>query len=54
MAQTTAGTVVQNSLNDQHIQTLTTLNTTVNSLDLFKGLNLQDTLQTALLNSLRH
>lgn len=54
LAQTTAGTVVQNSLNDQHIQTLTTLNTTVNSLDLFKGLNLQNTLQTALVNSLRH
>lgn len=54
LAQSTAGTVVQNSLNDQHIQTLTTLNTTVNSLALFKALNLQDTLQTALVNSLKH
>lgn len=54
LARPTAGTVVQNSLNDQHIQALTTLDTTVNSLDLFKGLNLQDTLQTALVNSLRH
>jgi hypothetical protein len=54
LSRTTAGTVVQNSLNDQNIQTLTTLNTTVNTLDLFKSLNLQSTLQTALVNSLGH
>ena len=54
LAQTTAGTVVQNSLNNQNIQTLTTLNTTVNTLNMFKSLNLQSTLQTALLNSLGH
>ena len=54
LAQTTAGTVIQNSLNNQNIQTLTTLNTTVNTLNMFKSLNLQSTLQTALLNSLGH
>lgn len=54
LAQTTAGTVIQNSLNNQNIQTLTTLNTTVNTLNLFKSLNLQSTLQSALINSLGH
>lgn len=54
LTQTTAGTVVQNSLNNQNIQTLTTLNTTVNTLNLFKSLNLQSTLQAALVNSLGH
>ncbi len=54
LTQTTAGTVVQNSLNNQSIQTLTTLNTTVNTLNLFKSLNLQSTLQSALINSLGH
>ncbi|GAB2547711.1 hypothetical protein [Rhodanobacter koreensis] len=54
LAQTTAGTVVQNSLNNQNIQTLTTLNTTVNTLNMLKSLNLQSTLQTALINSLGH
>lgn len=54
LTQTTAGTVVQNSLNNQNIQTLTTLNTTVNTLNMLKSLNLQSTLQTALINSLGH
>ncbi|MEO7052983.1 MAG: hypothetical protein ABI128_15080 [Rhodanobacter sp.] len=54
LTQTTAGTVVQNSLNNQNIRTLTTLNTTVNTLDLFKSVNLQSTLQAALVNSLGH
>lgn len=54
LTRTTAGTVVQNSLDNQNIQTLTTLNTTVNTLDLFKSLNLQSTLQSALVNSLGH
>jgi len=54
LTRTTAGTVVQNSLNNQNIQTLTTLNTTVNTLNMFKSLNLQSTLQAALINSLGH
>ncbi len=45
------GTVIQNSLDNQHIQSITTLDTSVNSLDTFRSLNLQDTLQSALLNS---
>jgi hypothetical protein len=52
--QTTAATVVQNTLNNQRIQSLTTINTTVNTLDMFKSLNLQSSLQSALINSLGH
>jgi hypothetical protein len=53
-AQTTAATVVQNTLNNQRIQTLTTIDTTVNTLEMFRSLNLQSTLQSALINSLGH
>ncbi len=45
------GTVIQNSLDNQHIQSITTLDTSVNSLATFRSLNLQDSLQSALLNS---
>ncbi len=45
------GNVIQNSLDNQHIQSVTTLNTSVNSLGTFQSLNLQDTLQSALLNA---
>jgi hypothetical protein len=44
----TTGTIIQNTLNNQHIQALTTINTSVNTLNLFKGLNLQSTLSNAL------
>jgi hypothetical protein len=50
----TAATVVQNSLNNQNIQTLTTLSTAVNTLDAFKNMNLQNTLQSALTGSIGH
>ncbi|MEP7186305.1 MAG: hypothetical protein ABI767_10750 [Rhodanobacter sp.] len=45
------GTVIQNSLDNQHIQSITTLDTSVNSLDTFRSLNLQDSLQSAQLNA---
>ena len=48
MAQTMAGTVIQNSLNDQVLRTQTIVNTSVNSLQLLKLANFQDTLQNAL------
>jgi hypothetical protein len=50
----TAATVVQNSLSNQNIQTLTTLSTAVNTLDAFKNMNLQNTLQSALTGSIGH
>lgn len=50
----TGATVIQNSLNNQNIQTLTTVSAAVNSLDAFKNLNLQNTLQSALTGSIGH
>ncbi|MBN3762641.1 hypothetical protein [Burkholderia sp. Ac-20365] len=48
-----SGAVIQNTLNNQNIQALTTINATVNSLGFFKNMNLGDTLNNALLNSIR-
>jgi len=50
----TGATVVQNSLSNQNIQTLTTLSTAVNTLDAFKNMNLQNTLQSAQVGSIGH
>lgn len=46
------GTVIQNSLNDQQIQSLTVINTDVNSMGLLKGINTQMVLSDALLGAL--
>lgn len=48
LAQTMAGTVIQNTLSDQVLRTQTIVNTSVNSLELLKIANFQDTLQNAL------
>lgn len=48
LEQTMAGTVIQNSLNDQVLRSQTIINTSVNSLELLKIANFQDTLQNAL------
>lgn len=47
-----SSTVIQNSLNNQNIQTLTVINTGVNSLSLLKTLNTQVVLKEALLGAL--
>jgi hypothetical protein len=47
------GAVIQNTLSNQQIQALTTINTTVNSLAAFKSLNLGQTLNSALLSAVR-
>lgn len=47
-----AGTVIQNSLNDQWIQTLTVINAGVNSLGLLNAINTQNVLKEALLGSI--
>jgi hypothetical protein len=47
-------TVIQNSLNNQSIRTLTTLNISVNTLQVMHDLNLQNTLQAAQMLSLGH
>lgn len=50
----TAATVIQNSLDGQHIQSLTTIDASVNQLDQFRSARLADVLQTALIQSLGH
>lgn len=49
-----AATVIQNSLDNQDIRSLTTINAAVNSLGTFNDRNLQGSLQAALINSLGH
>jgi hypothetical protein len=49
-----AALVIQNTLNLQHIRSLTVINATANSLELIKSLNLQSTLADALAQSLRN
>jgi hypothetical protein len=43
-----ASTVIQNTLNDQHLVTLTTLSVEVNTLGAFRELNFQDSLRDSL------
>ncbi|WP_157406505.1 MULTISPECIES: hypothetical protein [unclassified Janthinobacterium] len=52
MTQTAAGTVIQNSLNDQVLRTHTVINTSVNSLELLKMINFEDGLRNALSNAI--
>lgn len=52
IAGTTAPLVIQNSLNDQSISSRTVINTSVNSMSLFKAGNFQIGLKDALLGSL--
>jgi hypothetical protein len=46
-----AATIVQNTLNNQDIKALTTINATVNTLGAYKALNLQSTLDRAIANT---
>jgi hypothetical protein len=46
-----AATIVQNTLNNQDIKALTTINATVNTLAAYKALNLQSTLDRAIANA---
>ena len=50
---TSMGTVIQNTLDGQKIQSATVINATVNSLGLLNGLNLQSSMRGALIDSLR-
>jgi hypothetical protein len=51
-SQLAGGTLIQNSLNDQAIQTLTIINTGVNSAGLLKAMNTQAALNDALIGSM--
>lgn len=48
-----AGTVIQNALNDQKIQNITTINATVNSAQMMRAMSVQSAIQQGLVNSLR-
>jgi len=48
------GTVIQNTLNNQNIQNITTINASTNSLNAFREGSLQEALQQAQLQSLGH
>jgi hypothetical protein len=50
---TSMGTVVQNTLNGQKIQSVTVINATVNSLGVLRGLNLGASMRGAVIDSLR-
>jgi hypothetical protein len=47
-------TVIQNNLDNQNLQSLTTIDAAVNGLDNFHSRNLQDSLQAGLIGSLGH
>lgn len=53
MAPGSVGTVIQNTLNNQKIQSITTIDATANSLQILKGMNLQSSLRNAVVDSLR-
>ena len=46
-------TVIQNTLNNQKIQSVTEINAIVNSMQILKGMNLQQSLRSAVIDSLR-
>jgi hypothetical protein len=54
MGQTAGATVIQNTLNNQIISSLTTLNVGVNTLNAFRGAGLQQALQNASVQALGH
>ncbi|WP_266181464.1 hypothetical protein [Dyella humicola] len=54
LGHTTAATVIQNTLNNQNIQSITTINASSNSLNAFRQANFQSALQQAELQSLGH
>ena len=51
LANLNGGTIIQNTLNDQQIQTLTVVNAGVNSLGLLKSINTQGVLTDSLLRA---
>ena len=54
LSQARGATIIQNTLNNQQIQALTTLNVSTNSLNMFRAMALQDSLQSALIGSQGH
>lgn len=48
-----AATIIQNTLNDQKIQNVTTINATVNSLQVLRSMSVQSAIQDGIVSSLR-
>ena len=53
LTSTSAGTIVQNTLDGQKIQNVTVINATANSLGVLRGINFQSSLRSAVVDSLR-
>ena len=53
ISSTAAGTIIQNSLDNQKIQTMTRIDAVVNSAGIMRAINLQSSMQSAIVNSLR-
>ena len=53
LTSTSAGTIVQNTLDGQKIQNVTVINATANSLGVLRGMNFQSSLRSAVVDSLR-
>jgi len=49
----TVGTIIQNTLNDQMIQNVMTINATVNSLQVLKSFDMQSAMRSAISDALR-
>lgn len=47
------GTIIQNTLDNQNIQNVTTINATVNSLQIMRAMSVQSAVQEGIVNSLR-
>lgn len=53
ISSTAAGTVIQNTLDNQKISTITRIDAVVNSSGIMRSMNLQSSMQSAIVNSLR-
>ena len=53
ISSTAAGMVIQNTLDNQKIQTITRIDAAVNSTGILRAINLQSSMQGAIVNSLR-
>jgi hypothetical protein len=53
VSQNPAATVVQNSLSNQTIQTVTTINASVNSMQAMRAMSVQNAIQYGIVSSLR-
>jgi len=50
----TVGTVIQNTLDNQKIQSVTTINATVNSIQVMRAMSVQSAVQSGIISSLRN